>query len=117
MWSSILKYFIKDNLIPEADAQVVSSSASLPAPVVAETEEQTLEREQNDRNVLSDALGEYECDAGMSVEDLPAIVKIKLMKTLKWRLIAHQFNTVCAVGMVKSVETKEECCWPVCGQV
>ena len=66
MWSSILKYFIKDNLIPEADAQVVSSSASLPAPVVAETEEQTLEREQNDRNVLSDALGEYECDAGMS---------------------------------------------------
>jgi hypothetical protein len=37
MWSSILKYFIKDNLIPEADAQVVSSSASLPDPVVAET--------------------------------------------------------------------------------
>jgi hypothetical protein len=51
------------------------------------------------------------------LEDLPAIVKIKLMKTLKWRLIAHQFNTVCSVGMVKSVETKEECCWPVCGQV
>jgi hypothetical protein len=80
-------------------------------------EEQTLEREQNDRNVLSDALGEYECDAGMSVEDLPAIVKIKLMKTLKWRLIAHQFNTVCAVGMVKSVEAVEECCWAVCGQL
>ena len=31
-----------------------------------------------------------ECDVGMSVEDVPAIVNIK---TLKGRLIAHKFNT------------------------
>jgi hypothetical protein len=41
-----------------------------------ETEEQMLKREQNERDVR-DALGEYECDAGMSVEDVPAIVNIK----------------------------------------
>jgi len=32
-----------------------------------------LEREQNQCDVL-ETLGEYKCDAGMSVEDLPAIV-------------------------------------------
>ena len=53
---------------------------------------------------MLDALGEYECDAGMSVEDVPAIVNIK---TLKRRLIAHKFNTGWAVGVVKSVEKKK----------
>jgi hypothetical protein len=32
-----------------------------------------LEREQSQRDVL-EALGEYNCDAGMSVKELPAIV-------------------------------------------
>ena len=36
---------------------------------VLETEEQMLERKQNERDVL-DALGDYKCDAGMSVEDV-----------------------------------------------
>ena len=45
--------FIKDDFIPEAYAQVVSGSVSLPDPVVVEKEEQMLEREQNDRDVLS----------------------------------------------------------------
>jgi len=62
-----------------------------------------LERNQNERDVL-DALGEYKCDAGMSVEDVPSIVNIK---TLKGRLIAHKFNTGWTVGVVKSVEKKE----------
>ena len=71
--------FIKDDFIPEADAQVVSGSASLPFPVVVETEEHMLEREQNDRDVL-DALGKYECDTGMSVEDVLVIVNIKTLR-------------------------------------
>ena len=70
-------------------------------------------REQNDRDVL-EALGEYKCDAGMSVEDVPAIVSIK---TLKGRLIAHKFNTGWALGAGKCLEKKEDCCWPVCSQV
>ena len=40
-----------------------------------------LESEQIER----EALGEYKCDAGMSVEDVAVIVN---MKTLKGRLIA-----------------------------
>ena len=59
-----------------------------------------IEREQNERDVL-DALGEYEYDAGMSVEDVSAIVNIK---TLKGLLIARKFNTWWAVGVVKSAE-------------
>ena len=45
---------------------------------------QTLEREQNERDVL-EALGDYKCDAGMSVENVPAVVKI----SLKIRFVAH----------------------------
>ena len=48
----------------------------------------------------------------MSVEDVPAIVNIK---TLKGRLIAHKFNTGCAVGVVKRV-AKKKSCWPVCSK-
>ena len=92
--------FIKDDFIPEGHGQVRSGSASLPDPVALETEEQTHEREQNERDVL-DVLGEYKCDAGMSVENVPAIVNIK---TLKGLLIARKFNTGWAVGVVKSAE-------------
>jgi hypothetical protein len=48
-------------------------SASLPDPVALETEEQTLERQLNERDVLSEALGEYKCDAGISVDNMPAV--------------------------------------------
>ncbi len=68
--------------------------------MVLETEEEMIEREQNERDVL-DALGEYEYDAGMSVEDVSAIVNIQ---TLKGLLIARKFNTGWAVGVVKSAE-------------
>jgi hypothetical protein len=71
--------------------------------VALQTEEHTLEREQNERDVL-EALGEYKCDAGMSVENVPAVVNIK---TLKTRFIEQQFSTALAVGVVKSVETKK----------
>ena len=77
-----------------------------------ETEEQTLEREQNERDVL-EALGEYNCDAGMSVENVPAVVNIK---PLNGRLIAHKFSTGWAVGVVKTAK-EGECFWPVCIQV
>ena len=44
----IFNDFIKDDLIPTCDGQVASGSASLPDPVVLETEEEKLEREQNE---------------------------------------------------------------------
>jgi hypothetical protein len=44
--------FIKDDFIPEGHGQVASGAASLPDPVALETEEQTPEREQNERDVL-----------------------------------------------------------------
>jgi len=72
MWFSM----IKDDCIPEGDGQVASCSASLPDPVALDTKEQTLERKQNECDVL-EALGEYKCDAGMSVEGVPALVNKK----------------------------------------
>ena len=104
--------FIKDDFIPEGDGQVASGSASLPDPVVLETEEHMLESERNERDVL-DALGEYKCDAGMSVEGVPAIANIK---TLKGRLIVHKFNTGWAVG-AEECGQEEKCFGPVCSQV
>ena len=53
---AVFNDFIKDDFIPEGDGQVASGSASLPDAVALETEEQTLEREQDERHVL-DALG------------------------------------------------------------
>ena len=81
--------FIKDDFIQEGDGQVASGNASLPDPVALETEKQMLEREQNVRDVL-EALGDYKCDAGMSVENVSAVVNIK---TLMGRFIAHKFFT------------------------
>ena len=59
--------FIKDDFIPVGDGQDESGSTSLPDPVVWETEEYKVEREQNEREVL-DTLVKYKCDTGMSVE-------------------------------------------------
>ena len=70
---------MKDDSRPEGDSQVASGSASLPDPVALETEEQTLEREQNERDLL-EALGEHKCDPGMSVKNVPAVVNIKTLK-------------------------------------
>ena len=51
------------------------------------------------------------CDAGMSVENVPAVVNIK---TLKGQFIAHnKFSTGLTVGVVESVEKKKS----VAGQV
>ena len=51
------------------------------------------EREQNECAVF-DAVGDYKCPPGMTVEDVPAVVKIKARKErLCHRLIAHKFNT------------------------
>jgi hypothetical protein len=46
-----------------------------------ETEEQRLEREQTERDVL-EALRDYTCYTGKSVENLPAVVNIKTLKGL-----------------------------------
>jgi hypothetical protein len=54
----VFNNFIKNDFIPEGHGQVEPGSASLPDPVVLETEEQTLEREQNERDVL-EGLGDY----------------------------------------------------------
>jgi len=92
--------------IPEGHGQVTSDSASLPDSVALETEEQTIKSEQNERDVrdVPETLGEYKCDAGMSVENVSTVVNIK---TLKGRFIAHKFSTGWAVGVVKSVEKKK----------
>jgi hypothetical protein len=50
-----------------------SGSASLPDPIALETEEQRLEREQNESDVL-EALGDHKCDIGMSVDNVPAVL-------------------------------------------
>ena len=70
----VLNDFIKDDFIPEGHGQVESGSVSLPDPVVWEVEEQTLERKQNECDVL-ETLGEYKCDTGMCVENVHAVVK------------------------------------------
>ena len=44
-----------------------------------ETEEQTLERKQNEREVF-DAVGDYECPPGISVEEVPELVKITTLQ-------------------------------------
>jgi hypothetical protein len=75
----VFNYFIKSDCIPEGHVQVASGSASLPAPVALETEEQRLKREQTERDFL-EALGVYKCDAGMSVEYVPAVVHSKHLR-------------------------------------
>jgi hypothetical protein len=59
---------------------------------------ETLKREQTERDVL-EPLGEYKCDAGMSVETVPVVVNIQ---TLKGRFIAHKFSSGWVVGVVVS---------------
>ena len=77
----IFNGFIMDDFIPEddgADGRVASGSASLPNPGALETEEQRLERELNERDVL-EALGDYKCDTGVSVENVSAVVNVRTL--------------------------------------
>ena len=64
--------------------------------------EEAAQRAQNERDVL-EGLGDYECEAGMSTENVPESVD---KKTLKGRFIAHKFSTGWPVGVVKSVQKK-----------
>ena len=79
------------------------SSASRPDPVAsytgADARKKGAER-QNERDFL-EALGEYKCDTGVSVENVPAVFNIK---AVKGGFIAHKFSTGWTVGVVKSVE-------------
>jgi hypothetical protein len=107
--------FIMDDFIPELrswSSRVRFCIPSWRCSLGYRASEQTLEREQNESDVL-EALGEYKSDAGMSFENVPAVVNIK---TLKGRFIAHKFCTGWAVGVEKSGK-EEMCCWPVCSQV
>ena len=97
--------FIKDDFVLEADAQVVSGSVSLPDPVVVETEEKMLQRKQNERDVL-DALGEYECDTGMSVEDVPGLDNEGVID-------CTQVQYWLGGGCGEECGKEEECCWRV----
>jgi hypothetical protein len=74
--------------------------------VALEKEEQRLEREQNEGDDL-EALGDYKCDARMSVENVSAaVVNSKILKG-RFTMIAHKFSTGWAVGEVESVEKKK----------
>ena len=66
---------------------------------------QTLEREQNERDVL-EALGEHKCDAGMFVENVPAVVHKNNEGTIYCTQVLYW------VGEVKSVEKES-----VAGQI
>ena len=59
------------------DGQVASDSSSLPDPVALEIEEKQL-----------DTVGDYECPPGMSVESVPEVMNIKVLKMV---LIAHNW--------------------------
>ena len=89
--------FIKDDFIPEGDGQVTSGSASLPDTVAWETDDQRLTREQNE----GEALGDYKCDAGVSVENVPVVTNIK---TLNGLFIARNFSSGWTTRVVKRVE-------------
>jgi hypothetical protein len=72
--------FIKDDFIPEGNGQLVSGSVSLPVVTLYPwRQERTLEREQNERDVL-EALDEYKCTAGISFENVSVVVNIKTLK-------------------------------------
>ena len=58
--------------------------------------EEAAQRAQNERDVL-EGLGDYECEAGMSTENVPEFVD---KKTLKGRFIAPSFFIGWAVGVV-----------------
>ena len=96
----------------QGTSNVYSQFSGLPDPVASETEEQRLEREQNERDVV-ETLGDYECDAEMSVENVPAVVNVQ---TLKERFIAQVLCWVVG-GCGEGCGKEEECCWPVCSQV
>ena len=49
----VFNYFLKNACIPEGDGRVASDSVSLHDPVVLETEDQMIEREQNEVMVKS----------------------------------------------------------------
>ncbi len=101
--------FIKDDCIPEGDGQVASGPSSLPDPVVLETEKQMLERNLNEGDVL-DALGEYKCDSGMSVEDV-------CHKNTEGAIDYTQVQYRVVGGCDEVCGKEEECCWPACSQV
>jgi hypothetical protein len=90
----------------QGTSNVYSQFSGLPDPVASETEEQRLEREQNERDVF-EALGDYKCDRGISVENVPAVVNVQ---TLKERLIAQVLYWV-GGGCGEECENEEECCW------
>jgi hypothetical protein len=71
------------------------ASGSLPAPVSLETKEQRHRSRGSKESRMSMIFLKHwvttgKCDAGMSVEKVPAVVNIK---TLKGRFIAHKFST------------------------
>ena len=68
-----------------------------------ETEEQTLEREQNERGVL-DAVGHYSVPTECLSRLCLRLFKITTRKVL---LMAQKFNTGWAVGMVKNLEKRK----------
>ena len=96
--------FIKDDFIQEGDHVrffIPSGPCSLG------DRRQSLEREQNERDVL-DALSEYKYDARMSVEDVNAIVHVKTLKVIDYTKVQNWVGGGCGEECGKD----EECCWP-----
>ncbi len=94
--------FIKGDFIPEGDGQVAPGSASILDPVSLETDEQTLQREQNERDVL-EALGN-------ELTNKPRNPRINRMESAQKVLFffscpsqTHMHICICSRGLVSAL--------------
>ena len=103
VWVSPHFGFIKDDFIPEGDCQAAFRFC-IPSWPCSLGDRGAEARKRAEWAWCSWSTGDYKCDAGVSVKNVPAAVNIK---TLNGRFVAHKFSTGWSVGVMKSVEKKE----------
>ncbi len=59
---------MKDDFLPDGNGKITTGATFLPDLAALETQEEELERNQNERDAL-DAVGDYEGPSGLSVRD------------------------------------------------
>jgi hypothetical protein len=103
--SGLENVLFNDFIDDEPNSEDVSeqrASASLPDSVPIESEEERAAREADEMAAL-DAVGDYEADPNVMLEDVPQDIVIK---TLKGRHIAHKFESGWEVGVIKAFHKK-----------